>query len=345
MPETTPRNPFLFIVGCPRSGTTLLQRMLDSHPDLAVANDTHFIPVAIDGMAPASQLPLTAEIVERVRTFRTRAGKGFDRLGLPEGTLERVALTAGTYPALVDELYSQLAALRGKSAAGEKTPDYVRYMPLLHTLFPWAKFVHLVRDGRDVVLALLDWAADGKGPGRLKLWSEDPVAMSALWWRWQVEAGRRDGPKLGSAYLEVSYEALVTKPEASLRTIAAALDIPFDSRMLTYHIGRTRTKPGLPTNKAWLPPTPGVRDWRRQMPPRDVEMVEALAGELLTELGYERAFQSIAPAVRDRAMRYRDWWARKLARREARNAALSEKARHFGQARLTNRRVAQGRVG
>src|SRR5262249_46258492 len=72
-------NPRFFVVGCPRSGTTLLQRMLNSHPQLAVANDTHFIPAAIKGVTPRPDLPVTPEIVERVRRFRTGGGMGFHR--------------------------------------------------------------------------------------------------------------------------------------------------------------------------------------------------------------------------------------------------------------------------
>jgi hypothetical protein len=310
-------NPRVFVVGCPRSGTTLLQRMLDSHPRLAVANDTHFVPAAVEGMAPDPALPLTPEIVERVRRYRTRAGKGFDRLELPTDALDRAAASARTYSELVTALYSEFAALRGKPFAGEKTPDYVRHLPLLRALFPWAKVVHLVRDGRDVSLALLEWAQDGKGPGRLKLWHENPTATCALWWHWQVSSGRRDAAVYGSAYHEVRYETLVATPEETLRELADFLELPFDDRMLAYHLGRTRTKPGLPTNKAWLPPTPGVRDWRAQMPRHDVELVEALVGDLLDDLGYERAFLTISPSVRADANRYRDWWARKLARRAA----------------------------
>ena len=54
-------------------------------------------------------------------------------------------------------LYSAFAELQGKPFAGEKTPDYVRCVPLLHALFPDAKVIHLVRDGRDVTLALIEW--------------------------------------------------------------------------------------------------------------------------------------------------------------------------------------------
>jgi hypothetical protein len=252
------RNPYVFVVGCPRSGTTLLQRMLDAHPHLAVANDTHFIPAAIGRRTPHRDLPLTPEIIERVRRFRTRGGMGFHRLGLPEGALESAASEAATYPELVAGLYARLAHLHGKRFAGEKTPDYVRYLPLLNALFPWAKVVHLIRDGRDVTLALLDWAQEKKtgrlrGPARARLWQESPLAACALWWNWQVGSGRRDAPALGDSYREVRYETLV----------------------------------------------------------------EVLTGDLLSNLGYERAFRKPSRESRTEAKAYRKRWARKIARRES----------------------------
>jgi Sulfotransferase family len=316
----------VFVVGCPRSGTTLLQRMLDAHSQLAVANDTHFIPAALKGLDPRADLPLTREIVDRVARFRTGGGMGVHRLGLPEDAVAVAAKGARTYPELVSALYLRLADLRGKAWAGEKTPDYVRHLLLLHTLFPWAKFVHLIRDGRDVTLALVDWAHDKRtgrlrGPARSKLWHTNPVAASALWWKWQVDSGKRDAGEVGSRYLEVRYEALVSRPEETLREVVDFLELPFDAGMLAYHVGRTRAKPGLGTNKAWLPPTQGVRDWRTQMSAHDVELVEALAGDLLSELGYERAFPKISPPVRAEAKQHRKRWARKVARRTARAQA------------------------
>jgi hypothetical protein len=315
------RNPYVFVVGCPRSGTTLLQRMLDAHPQLAVANDTHFIPAAIRGLTPSRDLPLTPEIVARIRRFRTRGGMGFHRLGLPDDTLESVASEAATYPELIAGIYTRLAQLHGKPWAGEKTPDYVRYLPLLHTLFPSAKVVHLIRDGRDVTLALLEWAVEKKtarlrGPARARLWEESPLAACALWWNWQVGSGRRDGPALGDSYREVRYETLVAQPEETLRNLAEFLQLPFAPEMLSFHAGRTRTQPGLPTNKAWLPPTPGLRNWRTQMSAHDVELVEALTGDLLSEIGYERAFRKPSRESRTEAKAFRKRWARKIARRE-----------------------------
>lgn len=309
------RNPYLFAVGCPRSGTTLLQRMLDAHPLLAVVNDSHFIPKA-PGLAAGHDPPLTPELVEWVLGY-----KRFHRFGLPEPLARAAAERADTYGEFVSALYAGLAGSRGKPLAGEKTPDYVRSLPLLASLFPWARTIHIIRDGRDVALSTMQWARRDKGPGRYRLWREEPVAVCALWWRYQVNAGRRDGPELaGGRYREVRYEDLVAAPEEKLRELAAFLGLPFAPEMLDYHEGKTRTEPGLSAKTAWLPPTAGLRDWRVQMSPRDLQLFEALAGDTLSETGYERACDSISPDVAAIAEKCRVRWEEERVRREARRA-------------------------
>ena len=255
------RNPYLFVVGCPRSGTTLLQRMLDAHPQLAVANDTHFIPRAIrkarsDFVAsgPAGeQIRLTPELIDQVRSYHR-----FPRLGLAESTVGKASLASSTYRGFVGRLYLEFARLSGKSLGGEKTPDYVRHLPLLHALFPWVRSVHIIRDGRDVALSALEWAREGKGPGRMALWREEPVAVCALWWRWQVRTGRQDAESLRpGSYLEVRYENLVEGPEETLRSITDFLQLPFArEEMLGFNKGKVRHEKGLSVKKAW-------RDWRQ----------------------------------------------------------------------------------
>jgi hypothetical protein len=313
--SVTPRsalNPYVFVVGCPRSGTTLLQRMLDAHPGLAVANDAHFIPKVIRGRGQTNP-PLTPELVANVATYRR-----FERLGLTNFHVQRAAAGAATYAAFVRGLYDELATLHGKPLAGEKTPDYVRHIPLLHTLFPKTRFLHLIRDGRDVALSVLDWARPGKGPGRLASWQRYPIATSAAWWERFVRAGLDDGRPLGAeGYLEVRYEALVSTPRETTERVASFLNLPWTEQMLAFHVGRTRTRPGRSAKKAWLPPTSGLRDWRNQMRPPDIELFEALAGGLLAELGYERAFPTISAEVAARAEQFRFEWERRGRRRSA----------------------------
>jgi hypothetical protein len=199
--------------------------------------------------------------------------------------------------------------LHGKPLAGEKTPDYVRHVTLLRTLFPRARFLHVIRDGRSVALSLREWAAAGKGPARFELWAKEPVAMCALWWRWQVGAGLRDGPALGPRYREVRYEELVGMPERVLDGITRFLGLPESPQMLRYHEGRMRSKPGLSAKQAWLPPTPGLRDWQKEMTAADLEVFEAVAGDLLSELGYPLACTTIPPDLARRSEQWRHWWS------------------------------------
>jgi hypothetical protein len=209
----------------------------------------------------------------------------------------------------VSALYAEYGRRRGKPLAGEKTPDYVRRLPVLHALFPWARTVHIARDGRDVALSLLEWADEDKGPGKFALWRDEPVAVCALWWRWLVSTGRRDGRGLGPArYFEVRYEELVARPEQALRNVAAFLGVPFAPEMASYHEGKARPAPGRSAKSAWLPPTPGLRDWRAQMSGRDVELFEALAGDLLSSLGYERAAPAPTPGTAAVARACLRWW-------------------------------------
>jgi hypothetical protein len=308
--------PYVFVVGCPRSGTTLLQRMLDNHPELAVANDSHFIPRSISGAAVGRDPPLNPALFERVRNYRR-----FHKLGLSDDAVREAAAGAGTYREFVSALYAQFGKAQGKRLAGEKTPDYVRHLPVLHALFPWVRTVHIIRDGRDVALSVLQWATrerkGPRGPAKLELWRDEPVAACALWWTWQVGAGRRDGSKLGpSHYQEVLYEDLVARPEEALRRIADFLELANAPEMLAYHAGKRRHRPGLSAKKAWLPPTPGLRDWCSAMAERDLELFEALAGDLLSELGYGRGAPTISPEIAVVAERCRTRWQGEMARRD-----------------------------
>lgn len=304
--------PYVFAVGCPRSGTTLLQRMLDHHPLLAVANDTHFIPRALAGMKVSGSIPLTPGLVERVRSYRR-----FPRLGLSDEAISRAANKSATYREFVSGLYTEFASQRGKPLAGEKTPDYVKCLPVLHGLFPEAKVIHIIRDGRDTALSLLGWATETKGPGKFRLWMNEPVAVCALWWAEQVRSGLRDGRPLGpSRYLEVSYEKLVQDPEEHARNMSRFLALPYSDQMLRYHEGKVRDNPNLSAKSRWLPPTPGLRDWRRDLKDRDIELFEALVGDLLTDLGYERVAKEPSPRIVKLAIRCREAWTHETSQRK-----------------------------
>jgi len=280
--------------------------MLDNHPQLTIANDTHFITRAAKRVLRKDpQPPLTPKLVAAVRTYRR-----FHRMGLDESDVAAAAENCQTYAEFVGRLYARRGQKKGKELSGEKTPDYCRKMPLLHGLFPAVRFVHIIRDGRDTALSTLNWANESKGPGKWPYWKEDPLATCALWWRWQSGTGVREGQTVGDGrYCEVKYEELVAEPKKQLEAISRFLGIPYSESMVYYHAGKTRDKPGLSAKSAWLPPVQNLRDWRRDMSPEDIGVFEGIAGKLLGELGYRCSDKPPDAAVKSRVSRCLAWWA------------------------------------
>ena len=319
-------NPYVFVVGCPRSGTTLLQRMINAHPQIAIILETKWIPRLWDerkGLTPEGLV--TPELIPHLV-----AQRDFDRLHVDrkhlEGLLE--ADQQATYANFVSRIFDLYGERREKSLVGDKTPGYVRQLDTLHTLWPKARFVHLVRDGRDVFLSTLEWPkGHQKRPAIFAAWKDDAASTAAFWWESNVRLGRAVGNLLGpELYYEVRYESLVRNPEEECMALCAFLDVPYDEAMLRFHEGRTKTKPGLSAKHAWLPITSGLRDWRSQMTAEDAERFEAAAGELLDELAYPRAFPILRPEAKKHAFGIQDLlaqdakWIRAVSRPDRKRA-------------------------
>ena len=118
----------------------------------------------------------------------------------------------------------------------------MRNIPTLQSFWSEARFVHLVRDSRDVCLSILIWKKADRNAGRYATWTEDPVSTTALWWERKVRLGREGGASLGpELYHEVRYESLVARPAEECAGLCEFLDVPYDDAMVRFHEGKTRT--------------------------------------------------------------------------------------------------------
>ena len=305
-------NPYVFIVGCPRSGTTLLQRIVDAHPQIAIMSESRWIAewfeerrgLTLDGTITSE---LVSQLFENPRFARLHIGREkLMTLMRDDGPV--------SYSSFVADIFDLYGRRKGKALVGDKTPAYVRRLDILHALWPEARFVHLIRDGRDVCLSVASWpkAYQADKPGSYATSMEDPVSTIAFWWELNVRRGRQVGGSLQPGlYYEIRYESLISRPREECVSLCAFLGLRYNDAMLRFHEGRTRSGPGLSAKRAWLPITLGLRDWRSQMPAEDVERFEAAAGELLDELGYLRAFpsprhESLEGAARARGLLGRD---------------------------------------
>jgi hypothetical protein len=276
----------VLVLGVARSGTRLLKEMLTSHSELAIPDESYFIPA------------VWARHGARVRTERLIAD--LDRFELaprPGATadeLRRRLPAEADFADAIHAIYQGYAEAQGKGRYGNKTPEYMQHLGLLDRAFPGARYVHIVRDGRDAAVSWVSMSV------RRSAWRwPRTIAGFAYQWRSEIVRAQRFGRSLGAGrYHELRYEDLVFEPESRLRELCAFLELPFESAMLEYH---RRLDPGVVPNHPRLlePPIADLRDWRLQMGARDLERFEAIAGDTLSRLGYERAFP--APSRRARA--------------------------------------------
>lgn len=303
--------PLVFVVGCPRSGTTMLERMLDAHPDLAMTHETHWVT-----KHTKRRRDLTREGFVRSDTLdRLYADDRFARMAPERGEVERVMKQGPLkYRRFVRLVYDHYRRGRGKAFVGDKsTGGYLRDIERLREVCPGSKIVHLVRDGRDVCLSMLGWPKNARAAGRFPMFADDPVATTAAWWQWHVLAGLERGRTLGAGeYREVRFERLVREPAAECESLCEFLGLEPDARMAAFYSGRSEPASGKSANAAWLAPTPGLRDWRTQMEDEQVEMFEAIAGETLAALGYERRFPRVSASVASLAAERVARWEREV---------------------------------
>lgn len=283
------------IVGAPRSGTTLLRFMLDSHTELAIPPETGFLSLGPKLRGRGDKL---REKFFHALTNFPREAPGWPDFEITEETF-RAAL-AEIAPFTVAEgyraFYRLYASRFGKSRWGDKTPLYCMELNAIRKILPEARFIHIIRDGRDAALSLRRmWFSPG--------WE---IEKQAAYWHDCVSAARRAGA--GHAdYVEVRYEDLILNTRETLTRVCAFIDLDFDDAMLSYY---TRTPERLKEHKGRFlhdgtvlrsqeqrlgqqkrtmePPDPAcVFAWRSAMSADEQKRFRLVAGDLLSELGYE----------------------------------------------------------
>jgi len=296
-PAEPDQPPAPFVIGVARSGTTLLRLMLDAHPEMAIPPETHFIPKLAKAMG---ELPKSAgEDEMRRRAHAEITGhRRWPDFGLDAAELDRRFDHTEPFNATnaLRAFYALYAEQQGKPRWGDKSPSYVRRIRRVHAVLPESHFIHLIRDGRDVALSQLEVHH-----------GNDEVADAATEWVQGIEKARKVGGGIGDAYMEVRYEDLVDDPKPVLERICARIDLGFDPAMLDYHRGAedrlaetvrdmsrgegeaitAEQRAEQHKNVSKPPQRDRAGRWRRDMSADQRRAFEAVAGALLSDLGYE----------------------------------------------------------
>lgn len=237
--------------------------MLDSHPHIAIG--------------PESELLLPAD--PRIEMLA-------DRFDVPEPWLRELVARASNRRELVARFFERVAEQAGKPRWGDKTPRNVRHLGWIFDQFPDATFIHMVRDGRDVVCSLRTHprfrVVDDR---RVPTGQRRPLAECVD--RWLGDTGAALEWRSDPRYLEVRYEQLIGDPEGTMRAVLRRLGEPWDAGVLTYYRIR-RDALAFPQNAEATRPITDARvgRWRNDLSDEDARYVESRIANRLREFGY-----------------------------------------------------------
>jgi hypothetical protein len=284
--EGVPSPAPFFIVGSGRSGTTLLRMMLCSHSRISIPPETWYLldllkRFSIDRPLTAAEIESAASIVAH------QCNRPEMRLGAQGFRRELSQLTAPHLRDLPEIVYRWHMRAEGKARWGDKTPRYIEIVPELGRLFPNARFIFLLRDGRDV-------AKSFQNAHWVSRWLHENTRewITALDYqqRW-TRAG------LGERILLVRYENLVLETEGTLRKVCRFLGEEFEPQMLLWEqiVDKQLPPDQLRGDHRKLKTRIGpeaVARWKREMSARELFVCEAFMGAHLRRLGYECRYRS-----------------------------------------------------
>jgi hypothetical protein len=213
----------IFIVGCPRSGTTLLQSLLASHPQIASFPESHFFVRLIKDRDFLRRALGIAAKPARIRFEQFLHEIAHEEMQI---YLPKQALFMHQYTQAFLKVLDRLTEEQGKSLWIEKTPDHLFYIDNIEKLVSRAKFIHIIRNGADVVASLYEVTQKYS-----EIWHE-PWDIDRCINKW-IDAVKTSYDHIHKPnHILVSYEQLIDSPEVILEKICNFLGILFEDKML-----------------------------------------------------------------------------------------------------------------
>ncbi len=268
-----------FITGSQRSGTTLLRLILNAHSRVAIPEEGTFWMPLLRAHRHDYERPLKQAVLDRYLAYIAKNDQfrtwdlPMDRVTEDLGSRERVTLAD-----FMEAFYVAYARLQRKPYWGDKTPSFFRKIDQLARIFPNARFIHVIRDGRDVFLSMRRLEPSRKN-----------VAVAALEWKYKLERARKSLLSLPEGRtLEIRFEDVLHRPEETLAEICRFVGIHYERSMLDFY-QTSRRYIGEHHSALIFKPlsTEAAERWKSRMVPRENKTFEALAGGSLRQCGYQ----------------------------------------------------------
>jgi len=293
--ETAP----VFVVGCPRSGTTLLYNMLLSSGNFAVyLAESNVFNLLVPRFGDLRVQSNREELMDAWLQSKLFRASFLDAAEIRAEVISNCR-NGGDFLRIVMQ---QIARSQGVERWADNSPEELLHAVRIKEALPDALFIHMIRDGRDVSLSL-----DARPHKWVRPFSwdrEDSLAVTGIFWEWMVEGGRKQGRKLGGDYLEIRFEDLQAEPENTLQEIGEFIrhDLNYQ-RIQQVAIGSVRD----PNTSFKGDPSGPVGRWKKKFSPEKLALFQNLVGATLRDLDYPLA-ESDAPVDRLKALRLKGFY-------------------------------------
>ncbi len=270
-----------FIIGSGRSGNTLLRSILSGNPDISIPPESYRIPFAIKRFHIFSNRNWEKVVSEVLSEFENCKEFYTWDIELTDVSkrLETISESKRTLSNIFDELFCAYSEKHYPASKiwGDKTPLNTLYLDWIGSVFPNSKFIHLIRDGRDVVSSYL------------KMGRYNTLLEAANRWIKSIELAKSFGSKVNENYMEIRYEDLVAKPEEIIKKVCDFLEIVYESEMLDHtkqveKLGDTDKEHHSNLSKPIS--SDSIGKWKRNLSETDQRSITKLLRIHLQSLGY-----------------------------------------------------------
>jgi hypothetical protein len=289
----------VFVVGCPRSGTTLLYNMLLSAGGFAVyLAESNVFNLLVPRFGDLSVRANREKLMDAWLQSQLFRATFLDAEVIRAKVLSECR-NGGDFLSIV---MGEVARTQGVERWADNSPEELQYALIIKTFLPDALFIHMIRDGRDVALSL---DARPRAWIRPFFWDRrDSLAVAGIFWEWAVSRGRKVGRQLGGDYLEVRFEDLQADVPGTLVRIGDFIQHDLDhERIRRVGIGSV-SEPNTSFKGEEGSP---VGRWKRKITGAKLALFEGLMGPTLAELGYALAADG-ASVSRIKILRLRSFY-------------------------------------
>ena len=303
----------IFVVACPRSGTTLLQVMLHAHPRIAIPPENRFFLETYKSRKKFGDLRKPAKRAALAKSI-TKQKRYADMKVPPEVLKQAIVDGPPTVGSALGIVFREYAAHFGKPRWGDKRPLYLNYIPLLLTLFPDAQIINIVRDGRDCVASLK----------RMPWWKTGSISAISRWVQSMNMSARARKSLRPDQYYEFKYEDLVSDPRTELEKLCAFLGEEFHEAMLEPSRVAGEAVPERKSHHARTHEsvsTASVGQWAEKLERWEIAVIETLGRRHFKYYGYPLSDAGRPPAAKlaegVRSLADREWVSFKGRRNDA----------------------------